>query len=102
MSNWGDEVEDEPKSKHEKLYEKLVKANQCAKDNWHSVHEIKEALSAEDYGYAAQLWRELSDSERELLNIASTKGGIFTVKESKQMVSDEFKDAVRQMFEENK
>ncbi len=102
VSEWNEPVQDEPKSKSEIRLEELIKANQLVKDLWLSIHELKLALAGSDFIYAAQLWRELTDEEREVLNIAPTKGGIFTIEENKLMASDEFRDAVRQYFEENK
>jgi len=102
VSEWNQPVQDEPKSKSEIQLEKLITANKAVKEQWLSIHEIKLALAGNDFVYAAQLWRELTDKERECLNIAPTKGGIFTIEENKLMASDEFREAVKQYFEDKK
>ena len=102
MSDWGNLEVDEPKSSSEKALERLIKANKAVKELWLSIHEIKLALAGSDFVYAAQLWRELTDEERECLNIAPTKGGIFTIEENKLMASDEFREAVKKYFEDKK
>ena len=100
MSEWNEPVQDAPKSKSEIQLERLIKANDMVKELWLSIHEIKIALAGSDFVYAAQLWRELTNEERECLNIAPTKGGIFTIEENKLMASDEFREAVKQYFED--
>lgn len=93
MIKWGEEEIDGKLNR-------LIKANECVKENWLQINEIKGALSSKDYMYSAQLWRELSDEERESLNIAPTKGAIFTIEENKKMASKEFREAVKQYYEE--
>ena len=98
--DWSGEVEDVQVSAHEAKLNKLIAANKLVKEIWSSINEIKNALFDKDFIYAAQLWRELSDSEREGLNIAPTKGGIFTIEETKLMASSEFREAVNQYFKD--
>ena len=102
MIKWGNEEIDDGVEEKETPHSRLINANKLVKELWLSIHEIKLALAGSDFMYAAQLWRELSDEEREGLNIAPTKGGIFTIEENKLMASDEFREAVKQYFEENK
>jgi hypothetical protein len=99
-NDWSGEVKSDGLSAHEVKLNKLIAANKLVKEIWSSINEIKNALFDEDWIYAAQLWRELSDSEREGLNIAPTKGGIFTIEETKLMASSEFREAVNQYFKE--
>ena len=102
MIKWGDEEIREDGCQQETQLSRLIKANKAVKELWLSIHEIKLALAGSDFIYAAQLWRELTDEERECLNIAPTKGGIFTIEENKLMAGDEFREAVKQYFEDKK
>ena len=47
------------------------------------VLEIKRAILSDDKTYARDLWGEMDDDEMIALNVAPTKGGIFTVNERK-------------------
>lgn len=80
--------------------ERLVKHNRCVADNLTSIMAVKEALANDDYDSAAEAMRELSDDERQSLNIAPTKGGIFTIQENKKFRSDEYSQAVKRYFED--
>lgn len=80
---------------------KIIIHNQAVKDNIASIFEVKQALAEGNYDVAAECMRELSDETRQALNLAPTKGGIFTVEENKQFRTDEYSQAVKRFFEEN-
>ena len=82
--------------------EKLIKHNKCVSDNIETIIAVKAALNEGDFDTAAECMRELSDDERQALNVASTKGGIFTVAETKLFKTDEYSQATKRWFEENK
>lgn len=60
---------------------KLLPHNQAARDNWKSIAYMKKYIELEDYAAAAQAYDEISMEDRELLNIAPSKGGIWTTAE---------------------
>lgn len=60
---------------------KLLAHNQAARDNWKSIAYMKKYIELEDYAAAAQAYDEIPMEDRELLNIAPSKGGIWTTAE---------------------
>ena len=64
--------------------------NEALRDNLWSVVAIKDALASEDYDRAVEAFQELTDDVKRALWVATTKGGIFTTDERKQMKSDEW------------
>ncbi len=58
-----------------------------------SVTAIKDGIATGDLSTANEAWSELSDTEKELLWKAPTKGGKFTTREREIMKSTEFREA---------
>lgn len=79
--------------------DRLVKHNLAVRDNIESITAVKTALSEGNFDYAAECMRELDDETRMALGVASTKGGIFTIEETKLFQSQEYKDATARYFE---
>jgi len=82
--------------------DRLIKHNNAVRDNIESIHAVKDALREGNFDHAAECMRELDDDTRQAINLASTKGGIFTVAESKLFGSQEYKEATARYFEERK
>jgi hypothetical protein len=61
---------------------------------------IKEALAEGDYTQAAEYFAEMPEELQETLRVAYTKGGIFTVEESKIMKSNEYHAARTAYYQE--
>ena len=59
----------------------LIEHNAAARDNWKSIAYMKKYIELEDYAAAAQAYGEISMEDRETLNIAPSKGGIWTTAE---------------------
>ncbi len=59
-----------------------------------SVKAIKDGIATEDYSTANEAWKELSDTEKQLLWKAPSKGGVFTTKERNIMKTPEFRQAL--------
>ena len=58
-----------------------------------SVKAIKDGIAIEDYSTANEAWKELSDTEKQLLWKAPSKGGVFSTKERNIMKTPEFRQA---------
>lgn len=58
-----------------------------------SVEAIKDGIATNDLATANESWRELTDAEKELLWVATTKGGVFTTAERETMKTTEFREA---------
>lgn len=74
------------------LYKKFSFVMKSTLENYESIKAIKDFLSVGEVESAAEAWAEIPEDERMNLNLAPTKGGPFTVEESKVMVSVEFKE----------
>jgi len=59
-----------------------------------SVKAIKDGIATEDYSTANEAWKELSDTEKQLLWKAPSKGGVFSTKERNIMKTPEFRQAL--------
>lgn len=59
-----------------------------------SVKAIKDGIAANDYSTANEAWQELTDTEKQLLWIAPSKGGVFTTQERTTMKTSEFREGV--------
>lgn len=79
---------------------KLKKHNLAVQQNIELIVEVKKCLACGDLPYAVKCMYELDDETRMALNLASTKGGIFTVDETKIFMSDEYSKTVRDYFGE--
>lgn len=88
------------KELEKKLYTRFVQHTQALWNNLDSVIAIKEALGADDYYQAAQLLDELDNDTQIALNLAPTKGGIFTTEERSKLKSDELGKIRREMKQE--
>lgn len=77
--------------------EKLLNHNNAIRDILPSICGIKQALLDEDYSAAVEGWNELSDEEKSSTWLAPTKGGMFTTEERKQMKSNEWAAALKDM-----
>ena len=58
-----------------------------------SVQAIKDGIAVNDLATANESWKELTDTEKELLWVATTKGGVFTTAERETMKTTEFREA---------
>ena len=58
-----------------------------------SVKAIKDGLATGDLSTANEAWKELSDTEKQLLWKAPSKGGVFTTQERTTMKTPEFRTA---------
>ncbi len=79
--------------------ERLINHNNAVRDNMESIIAVKQALLEGSWDYAVECMRELSDDTRMALGVASTKGGIFTLEETKLFQSQEYKEATNKYFE---
>ena len=82
--------------------DRLAKHNEAVRDNLSSIIYVKQSLANGDWDSAAEAMRELNDDTRMALGVASTKGGIFTIEETKLFGSPEYKEAVNRYFEDKK
>lgn len=82
--------------------DRLVRHNDAVRDNLESIMAVKVALASSEWDTAAECMRELDDDTRMALGVASTKGGIFTIEETKLFGSSEYKEAVTRYFEDKK
>lgn len=82
--------------------EYFVKYNEKVRELWPSIGIIKDGINTYLAGNsgdpsalleAAEAYFELSDEEKMLINLAPSKGGIFTTKEREVMKSSEFRAA---------
>jgi deoxycytidylate deaminase len=80
--------------------DRLIKHNEAVRDNIDSIVAVKTALLNGEFDTAAECMRELSDEVRMALGLASTKGGIFTIAETKLFQSQEYKEATARYFED--
>jgi hypothetical protein len=67
---------------------KLLPHNNAARDNWKSIAYIKKYMAKEDWAAAAEAYAEIPMEHRELLNIAPSKGGMWTTAERNQLRAD--------------
>lgn len=58
-----------------------------------SVKAIKDGIAAGDLSTANEAWKELTDTEKQILWVAPSKGGVFTTKEREIMKTPEFREA---------
>lgn len=59
-----------------------------------SVKAIKDGIATNDYSTANEAWKELSDTEKQLLWKAPSKGGVFSTQERAIMKTPEFRQAL--------
>lgn len=58
-----------------------------------SVQAIKNGIATGDFSTANEAWKELTNTEKELLWVAPSKGGLFTTAERATMKTTEFREA---------
>ena len=58
-----------------------------------SVKAIKDGIAINDFSTASEAWQELTDTEKQLLWVAPSKGGVFTTQERATMKTPEFRQA---------
>lgn len=96
-----DEVANAMKQQDEKaIYARAKQHIDALRDNWDSVAEIRKAIADDDLGYVAQLLDELDQETQIALNLAPTRGGIFTTQERAVLKSDELGKIRREMKKE--
>ena len=59
----------------------LLTHNQCVAGNWASISRVKVGIRKDDLHMAAEALYELDDETTELLDLAPSKGGVFTTAE---------------------
>jgi hypothetical protein len=58
-----------------------------------SVKAIKDGIASSDLSTANEAWKELTDTEKQLLWVAPANGGVFTTQERAIMKTPEFREA---------
>lgn len=81
---------------------KLDAMNTAYEDNKESVDCVKEALASGDFETAAEAMAELDQEVRLALNVASTKGGIWSLEETALFKSEEYAAARTKYYEDKK
>ena len=76
---------------------RMIEMTNALKENWRSVCAIKEGIAADDLLMAVEAMEELPNETKSALNIAPTKGGVFTTQEVKTMKSNEWAAALKEM-----
>jgi len=79
------------------IFARMARHAEAVRQNWDSINVIRESLAVNDYPIAVEAYYELSDEAKNDLQLAPTKGGIFTTKEREQMKSDLWGEA-REMY----
>jgi len=79
--------------------QKLEAMNQAYKFNKKSIDFVKEALAEGNFEEAAEAMAELDEEVRLALNVAPTKGGIWTLAETRHFQSQDYADARTKYFE---
>jgi len=80
--------------------DRIAAMNQAYKENKASVDFVKEALASGNFDGAAEAMQELSEDTRLALNVAPTKGGIWTLADTKAFQGEEYKASRTRYFEE--
>tara|TARA_R110002012_G_scaffold227020_3_gene399178 strand:- start:160 stop:774 length:615 start_codon:yes stop_codon:yes gene_type:complete len=73
--------------------EKFIKQTNAINANLDTIGAVKQYLYNQQYSLAAEAMAELSEDAKQALNIASTKGGIWTLEETKLFKSEEYQQA---------
>ena len=66
----------------------LIEHNAIARDNWVSIAYIKGYMAKGDWAAAAEAYAEIPKEHRDILNIAPSKGGMWTTDERKLLRPD--------------
>jgi len=75
--------------------ERIKKHNQAVRDNILSIAEVKKCFEDENFDSAAEAFYEISEEDRMSLSLATTKGGIFSIDDSKKFMDDRWKEAAK-------
>ena len=59
-----------------------------------SVKAIQDGIATGDFATASEKWQVLTDTEKQLLWVAPSKGGVFSTKERAIMKTPEFREGV--------
>lgn len=94
--------DDDGKSSGQTNVETIIKHVAAAREHFDTVAAIKQHLALDQYEEAIEARNELTDAEVMALNLAPTKGGIFTTEEREKMKSDEWGAARRAVYEKSK
>ena len=81
---------------------KLEAMNEAYENNKESVDCVKNSLASGDFETAAEAMAELDQEVRQALNVASTKGGIWTLEETALFKSPEYSEARTKYYEDKK
>ena len=73
--------------------EYFVNYNAKVRELFSSISEIKKGIDEGNLDIASEAYFELTDEEKIILNLAPSKGGIFTTKERETIKSKEFREA---------
>ena len=75
------------------ISERFIAQTSAINNNIESIVAIKGYLANGEYSLAAEAMAEITDSDKQALNIASTKGGIWTLEDMKHFKSEEYQQA---------
>lgn len=85
---YSEEEADEFKDTKPQGSDLLIEHNAAARENWVSIAYIKGYMAKGDWAAAAEAYAEIPMEHRELLNIAPSKGGMWTTDERKLLRPD--------------
>jgi deoxycytidylate deaminase len=83
----------EVKDKAREMLNNVLACQEAARRNIANISVVQEAIAAEDLSTASEAWWEIEESDRDKLWLATTKGGLLSVKEREIIKSDEFAKA---------
>lgn len=77
---------------------RYIAHNKCVAENIDTIKAVKDAFSEGNYSYAVECMDELSNEDKQALNLASTKGGIWTLEDMKHFKSEEYQAARNEFY----
>ena len=77
--------------------ERHIALGKALQENFNSIAEVKRAMASGEIEAAVEAFGEISDDDKMALNIAATKGGVWTTKETAIFKSNEW-SAARKLF----
>lgn len=81
--------------------DRYIKLGKAVQDNIASIFAIKQYMADGHLESAVEAFSELTDDDKHALNIAPTKGGIWTVEEYKTFKSNEWSSARKSYYGES-
>jgi deoxycytidylate deaminase len=78
--------------------ERYIRLGKAVQDNIESIHAIKQYMASGELESAVEAFTEMTDDDKQALNIAPTKGGVWTVEEYKTFKSNEWNAARKAYF----